>query len=115
VAPIPAGIAVPASLLLSGAALFGLGAAKVLVTERNFFKSGLEMLVVGGAAAGVAYVVGVLLKGLGAMAGGPLAESSRDQSALPTSGAIKQPRRSAPLSRRSVLSSPMCALRKSLN
>ena len=66
VAPIPAGIAFPASLLLSGAALFGLGAAKVLVTERNFFKSGLEMLVVGGAAAGVAYVVGVLLKGLGA-------------------------------------------------
>ena len=64
--PIPAGVSVPASLALSGAALFGLGAAKVLVTERSFLKSGLEMLVVGGAAAGVAYVVGVLLRGLGA-------------------------------------------------
>lgn len=63
--PIPAGISFPVSLGLSGAALFGLGAAKVLVTERNFLKSGLEMLVVGGAAASVAYLVGVLLKGLG--------------------------------------------------
>jgi VIT1/CCC1 family predicted Fe2+/Mn2+ transporter len=64
--PIPEGVSFPASLALSCAALFGLGAAKVLVTERNFFKSGLEMLIVGGAAAGVAYVVGVLLRGLGA-------------------------------------------------
>jgi VIT1/CCC1 family predicted Fe2+/Mn2+ transporter len=64
--PIPAGVSFPASLALSGAALFGLGAAKVLVTERNFLKSGLEMLIVGGAAAGVAYAVGVLLRGLGA-------------------------------------------------
>ena len=64
--PIPAGVAFPASLALSALALFGLGAAKVLVTERNFVKSGLEMLIVGGAAAGVAYVVGLLLKGLGA-------------------------------------------------
>jgi vacuolar iron transporter family protein len=63
--PIPAGLSFPISLALSGAALFALGAAKVLVTERNFLKSGLEMLVVGGAAAGVAYAVGVLLKGLG--------------------------------------------------
>ena len=63
--PIPAGISFPISLALSAVALFALGAAKVLVTERNFLKSGLEMLVVGGAAACVAYVVGVLLKGLG--------------------------------------------------
>jgi VIT1/CCC1 family predicted Fe2+/Mn2+ transporter len=63
--PIPAGVSFPVSLSLSGVALFALGAAKVLVTERNFLKSGLEMLVVGGAAAGVAYGVGVLLKGLG--------------------------------------------------
>jgi VIT1/CCC1 family predicted Fe2+/Mn2+ transporter len=64
--PIPASVTFPASLVLSALALFGLGAAKVLVTERNFLKSGLEMLIVGGAAAGVAYVVGLLLKGLGA-------------------------------------------------
>ncbi|HWQ46238.1 MAG TPA: VIT1/CCC1 transporter family protein [Longilinea sp.] len=53
------------SMGLSGLALFGLGAAKVLVTERNAIKSGFEMLVVGGAAAAVAYIVGALLKGFG--------------------------------------------------
>jgi vacuolar iron transporter family protein len=63
--PVPAGVSFPVSLGLSAVALFALGAAKVLVTERNFLKSGLEMLIVGGAAAGVAYAVGVLLKGLG--------------------------------------------------
>lgn len=55
----------PASLIMSGVALFGLGAAKVLVTKLNPIRSGLEMLVVGGLAAGVAYAVGVLLKGIG--------------------------------------------------
>jgi len=54
-----------ASLVLSALALFGLGAAKVLITERNWLRSGLEMLVVGGLAAGVAYLVGYLLQGLG--------------------------------------------------
>lgn len=54
------------SLGLSGLALFGLGAAKVFITERNPIKGGLEMLFVGGLAAGVAYLVGVLLKGIGA-------------------------------------------------
>jgi VIT1/CCC1 family predicted Fe2+/Mn2+ transporter len=63
--PVSPGAAFPVSLGLSGVALFGLGAAKVLVTERNAFKSGLEMLVVGGLASGVAYVVGALLKGIG--------------------------------------------------
>jgi VIT1/CCC1 family predicted Fe2+/Mn2+ transporter len=53
------------SIVLSGLALFALGAAKVLITERNWFRSGLEMLVVGGVAAGVAYLVGYLLQGLG--------------------------------------------------
>jgi VIT1/CCC1 family predicted Fe2+/Mn2+ transporter len=51
---------------LSAAALFGLGAAKVLITKRSWFRSGLEMLAVGGLAAGVAYLVGYLLRGLGA-------------------------------------------------
>jgi len=63
--PIPSTVAFPVSLALSGLALFGLGAAKVFVTGLNFFKSGLEMLLVGGLAAGVAYGVGALLKGLG--------------------------------------------------
>lgn len=53
------------SLGLSGLALFGLGAAKVFITERHPIKGGLEMLLVGGLAAGVAYAVGALLKGIG--------------------------------------------------
>jgi VIT1/CCC1 family predicted Fe2+/Mn2+ transporter len=58
-------VAFGVSVVLSGVALFALGAAKVLVTERNWFRSGLEMLLVGGLAAGVAYLVGYLLRGLG--------------------------------------------------
>jgi VIT1/CCC1 family predicted Fe2+/Mn2+ transporter len=62
---IPAAALFPVSLALSGLALFGLGAAKVLVTQMSAFRSGLEMLLVGGLAAGVAYAVGALLKGIG--------------------------------------------------
>ena len=62
---IPSGWSFPISLFLSGLALFGLGAAKVLVTQNNPWRSGLEMLLVGGLAAGVAYLVGALLKGIG--------------------------------------------------
>jgi VIT1/CCC1 family predicted Fe2+/Mn2+ transporter len=65
VVPIDLAVSFPVSLGLSAAALFGLGAAKVFVTERNWFRSGLEMLVVGGLAAGVAYLIGHLLQGLG--------------------------------------------------
>lgn len=54
----------PASLIMSALALFGLGAAKVMVTKLNPIRSGLEMLVVGGLAAGVAFAVGALLKGI---------------------------------------------------
>lgn len=50
--------------LMTGATLFALGALKVRITQRNWFKSGLEMLVVGGLAAVAAYVVGALLAGL---------------------------------------------------
>ena len=50
-----------ASLVLTGVALFGLGAAKVFVTQRNPLRSGLEMLAVGGLAAAVAYWVGAFL------------------------------------------------------
>lgn len=63
--PVPPEATFPISLGLSALALFGLGAAKVLVTERNAFRSGLEMLLIGGLAAAVAYVVGALLKGIG--------------------------------------------------
>ncbi|MBL8097037.1 MAG: VIT1/CCC1 transporter family protein [Anaerolineales bacterium] len=63
--PVPPDAAFPVAIGLSGLALFGLGAAKVLVTKLNPLRSGLEMLIVGGLAAGVAYGVGALLKGIG--------------------------------------------------
>jgi VIT1/CCC1 family predicted Fe2+/Mn2+ transporter len=62
--PIPPARAFPVSLGLSGLALFSLGAAKVLVTERGALRSGLQMLLVGGLAALVAYAVGNLLRGI---------------------------------------------------
>ncbi|MFO7584062.1 MAG: VIT1/CCC1 transporter family protein, partial [Anaerolineales bacterium] len=62
---IPAQANFPLSISLSGLALFGLGAAKVIVTKLNPWRSGLEMLIVGGLAASVAYAVGALLKGIG--------------------------------------------------
>lgn len=63
--PISTTATFPISLGFSALGLFGLGAAKVFVTHRNALKSGLEMLLVGGLAAGVAYLVGTLLKGIG--------------------------------------------------
>jgi vacuolar iron transporter family protein len=63
--PISPDMAFPISIASSGLALFALGAAKVMVTKLNPIRSGLEMLIVGGLAAGVAYVVGALLKGIG--------------------------------------------------
>lgn len=62
---IPAEASFPVSIALSALALFGLGAAKVLVTQRSVLRSGSEMLLVGGLAASVAYAVGALLKGIG--------------------------------------------------
>tara|TARA_Y100000310_G_C20529524_1_gene737718 strand:+ start:164 stop:952 length:789 start_codon:yes stop_codon:yes gene_type:complete len=50
--------------VLTGGTLFLLGALKVKVTEKNWLKSGLEMLVVGGVAAVVAYLIGYFLSGL---------------------------------------------------
>ncbi|GEK90150.1 VIT1/CCC1 transporter family protein [Alkalibacterium putridalgicola] len=47
--------------ILTGITLFILGALKSRVTQSNWFRSGLEMLLVGGLAAIVAYLVGYLL------------------------------------------------------
>jgi VIT1/CCC1 family predicted Fe2+/Mn2+ transporter len=66
VVAIPPEAAFPISVVLSGVALLGLGVARVLVTHQKPLRSGLEMLLVGGLAAVVAYAVGALLKGLGA-------------------------------------------------
>ncbi|KHO46772.1 MAG: hypothetical protein QS98_C0001G0031 [archaeon GW2011_AR3] len=53
------------SVFLTGLILFLVGSAKVMVTKRNWFRSGIEMLIVGGLAASVAYFVGYFLKGMG--------------------------------------------------
>ncbi len=45
-------------------ALFLVGAARYFITKKNWFISGLEMLLVGGVAAGVAYFVGSLIGGM---------------------------------------------------
>lgn len=63
--PVSSDLSFQISIILSALALFGLGAAKVVITHQNPIKSGGEMLFIGGLAAVVAYVVGTLLKGLG--------------------------------------------------
>ncbi|MBI5391245.1 VIT1/CCC1 transporter family protein [Candidatus Woesearchaeota archaeon] len=50
--------------LLTGGTLFLLGALKYKITERSWWKSGMEMLFIGGIAALVAYGIGVGLAGL---------------------------------------------------
>ncbi len=62
--PIPVEAAFPASVILTGVGLFGLGAAKVVATRLSPVRSGVEMLVVGGLAAAVAYGIGALMKGI---------------------------------------------------
>lgn len=52
------------SVVLTGVSLFIIGALKTLVVKEPVFKSGLEILVMGGMAAAVAYLVGFLLRGL---------------------------------------------------
>lgn len=52
------------AVFLTLAALFFVGAARSLVTGLSWFKSGLEMLLIGSVAAGVAYGVGSFVEGL---------------------------------------------------
>jgi vacuolar iron transporter family protein len=53
-----------AALALTGFALFGVGAARSLVTRLGWFRSGVEMLLVGSLAALAAYFIGALAAGL---------------------------------------------------
>ena len=62
--PISSTKAFTVSVILSALTIFGLGVAKVTVTKLNPLRSGLEMLLVGGLAASVAYVVGALLRSI---------------------------------------------------
>ena len=53
-----------ASAAISGATLFAVGAARSMVVSRGWLRSGLEMTLVGAAAAAVAFGVGALLRGV---------------------------------------------------
>lgn len=52
------------SAVLAGAAFFGVGAARTLVTDESAIKGGLEILFIGGLAAVVAYSVGWFIKSI---------------------------------------------------
>lgn len=51
--------------VLTLATLFAVGAGRTLILRKGWLRSGLEMLLVGAAAAAVAYALGALLAGLG--------------------------------------------------
>lgn len=57
-APLDADASFAIATGLAGAALFAVGAARTFVTRRGFFRSGLELLLVGALAAAVAFAIG---------------------------------------------------------
>lgn len=54
----------PVAVALTFLTLFVVGASRAIITRQNWFRSGFEMLLVGGAAAAVAYGLGALIAGL---------------------------------------------------
>lgn len=53
------------SSILTGLAFFGIGTIKSRFVGKNWYSSGLETLLLGGGAAVLAYLAGILLKGIG--------------------------------------------------
>ena len=48
-------------MILTGLALFTVGGSRVSITGGGFFKNGLQMLLTGGFAASMAYLIGFLV------------------------------------------------------
>ncbi|MEK6876723.1 MAG: VIT1/CCC1 transporter family protein [Nanoarchaeota archaeon] len=57
-------IVYPLSVIMTFIAFFFIGSAKVFVTKKNWLLSGIETLLIGGAAAIIAYTIGYFLRGL---------------------------------------------------
>ena len=57
-------IAYTLSIFMTFTAFFLIGSAKTYVTKKNWLKSGLETLIIGGVAAIIAYLVGFFLRGI---------------------------------------------------
>lgn len=57
-------IVYPVSILLTAITFFFIGSAKVFLTGKKWLLSGFETLLIGGAAAVIAYIIGYLLRGL---------------------------------------------------
>lgn len=53
-----------AAIALTLLTLFVVGASRSFITRQNYFRSGMEMFLVGGAAAAVAYGIGALVAGM---------------------------------------------------
>lgn len=51
------------SCIIGGLTLFTVGALRTLITTVSFVRGGIEMLMIGSFAAGIAYVVGVVIEG----------------------------------------------------
>ena len=62
---VPGGLSQPLywSIALAGVVFFTIGALKSLYVEQRWYWAGLEILAIGGVAAGLAFLVGALLKG----------------------------------------------------
>ena len=62
---VPGGLPQPLfwSIALAGVVFFTIGALKSLYVEQRWYWAGLEILAIGGVAAGLAFLVGALLKG----------------------------------------------------
>lgn len=61
---LPPDLVFPVSAVATGLTFFGIGVLKGRTLQYPLLKSGLETLLVGGAAAALAYLAGILLKGL---------------------------------------------------
>jgi len=59
---IPSGLALTVSAMFTGVGLFIVGALRSHYTKKGFVASGLEVLIVGGVAAVIAYLVGLFIK-----------------------------------------------------